>query len=84
MEDALAFVGEDVKVTGFVVLQSRQQRVPPRVGEVLGLVDDNRIEPVAGLELRCQISQLKRQVVFPELYGLLAAQGFVGPFGCSP
>ena len=26
---------------------------------------------MAGLELRCQISHLKRQVVFPELYGLL-------------
>ena len=29
---------------------------------------------MAGLELRCQISHLKRQVVFPELYGLLDLQ----------
>jgi hypothetical protein len=39
---------------------------------------------VAGLELRCQISHLKWQVVFPELHGLLGAHGFVGSFGRSP
>ena len=83
-ENTLTFVGEDVQATGFVVLQSRQQRVPPRVGEILGLVDDDRVEPLAVLELGCQISHLKRQVVLPELHGLLGAQGFVGPFGCSP
>ena len=83
-ENTLTFVGEDVEATGFVVLEGREQRVPPCVGEILRLVDDDRVEPVTGLELRCQISHLKRQVVFPELHGLLGAQGFVGPFGCSP
>jgi hypothetical protein len=51
VEDTLTFVGEDVKATGFVVLQGRDQRVPPCVSEVLGVVDDDRVEPVAGLEL---------------------------------
>jgi hypothetical protein len=48
VEDTLTFVGEDVKATGFVVLEGREQRVLPRVGEVLGLVDDDRVEPGPG------------------------------------
>ena len=37
VEDTLTFVGEDIQATGFVVLQGREKRVPPCVGEVLGL-----------------------------------------------
>ena len=51
VEDALAFVGEDVQAAGLLVLERCEQRIPPRVGEVLGLVDDDRVEPVPGLEL---------------------------------
>ena len=53
------------------------------IENLVGIPDAVPVGGVAGLELRCQISHLKRKVVFPELYGLLGAQGFVGPFGCS-
>ncbi len=39
---------------------------------------------MAGLELRCKLGHLERQVVFPELHGLVGAQRFVGSFGCAP
>ena len=84
VEDALAFVGEHVDAAGLVVLERGEQRVPPGVGEVLGLVDDDRVEPVTRLELRCQVGHLERQVVLPELDGLVVADGFVGTFGCAP
>ena len=67
-ENTLTFIGEDVKTTGFVVLEGREQRIPPCVGEILRLVDDDRVEPVAGVESRCEISHLKRQIVLPELH----------------
>ena len=74
VEDALALVGEDVDAAGLVVLERGEQRVPPGVGEVLRLVDDDRVESVAGLELRCEIGHLEREVVLPELHGLVGAQ----------
>jgi hypothetical protein len=49
VEDTLAFVGEHVDAAGLVVLERREQRVPPSVGEVLGLVDDDGVEPVTRL-----------------------------------
>ena len=42
------------------------------------------VEPVAGLELCCQVGHLERKVVLPELDGLLGAHRFVGAFGCAP
>ena len=41
VEHALTFVGEHVHAAGFVVLERGEQRIPPGVGEVLGLVDDD-------------------------------------------
>ena len=81
VEDALALVGEHVEAAGLVVLERGQQRVPPGVGEVLGLVDDDRVEPVAGLQLCCEIGHLERQVVLPELHGLVTAMASSGPSG---
>ena len=70
VEDALALVGEHVDAAGLFVFQRRQKRIPPRIGEVLGFVDDDRVEPVTGLELRCQFGHVERKVVLPELLGL--------------
>ena len=84
VEDALTLIGEDVQAAGLVVFERGEQRIPPGVGEVLCLVDDDRVESVAGLELRCEVGHLERKVVFPELHGLVGAQRFVGPFGCAP
>ena len=84
VEDALAFIGEDIQATGFVVLEGRQQRIPPGVREVLCLVDDDRVEAMSGLELRCQLGHLERQVVLPELHGLVCPERFVGSFRCAP
>ena len=37
-----------------------------------------------GLEFGCEVGHLQRQVVLPELDGLLGAQRFVGPCGRTP
>ena len=54
VEDALALVAEHVESAGLVVLARGRRRIPPGVGEVLCLVDDDRVDPVTGLELRCE------------------------------
>ena len=74
VEDPLALIGEDIQAAGLVVLEGRQQRIPPGVREVLRLVDDDRVEAMSGLELRCQLGHLERKVVLPELHGLVCAQ----------
>ena len=42
-EDPLALVGEDEQPAVLPVLEPLHQRRPPRVGEVLPLVDDERV-----------------------------------------
>jgi hypothetical protein len=81
---SLAFVGEHVEAAGLVVLECGEQWVPPGVGEVLSLVDDDGVEPVSRLQLCSEFSHLKRKVVFPELGGLVTSKGLIGTLGCAP
>jgi hypothetical protein len=74
VEDALTLIGEHVQAASLVVFERGEQRIPPGVGEVLCLVDDDCVEAVAGFELCCEICHLQREVVFPELPCLLGAQ----------
>ena len=39
---------------------------------------------MTGLQLCCEFSHLERKVVLPEVDGFVIADGFVGPFGCTP
>ena len=84
VEHALAFIGEHVEAAGLVVLECGEERVPPSVGEVLRLVDNDGVEPVTRLQLCCEFSHLERQVLLPELDGLVTSERLVGSFGCAP
>ncbi|BDX32234.1 hypothetical protein TUM20985_27810 [Mycobacterium antarcticum] len=79
-------VAEHVDAALDGVLQRSEQRVPPGVGEVLRLVDDDRVEAVAEVEFGYEIGHLERKVALPELHGLVIAQSLVGPGGphCLP
>lgn len=74
VEHALALVGEDIQTARFIVLERRKQRIPPRVREVLRLVDNDRVESIPRLELRREVGHLEREVMLPESHGLVGAQ----------
>ena len=84
VEHPLALVGEDIQAASLIVLERRKQRIPPRVREVLSLVDNDGVESMTGLELCCKVGHLERKVVLPELHSRLRAQRFVGSFGRAP
>ena len=61
-----------------------EQWVPPAVGEVLGLVDDDGVEALSGRQVGGELEHLLGQVVLEELGGGFGAVGLVGAFGCAP
>jgi hypothetical protein len=66
VEDTLSFVTEDVDTAVDGAFERGKQRVPPCVGEILSVVDDDGIESMTGFELGCEISHLEREFMFPE------------------
>ena len=68
VEDALAFVAEDIDAALDGVLERREQRIPPGVGEVLGFVHEDVPEPeafgVAELEQLDRASARKGALTF--------------------
>ena len=72
-EDPLPLVGEHVEATGLLVPERRQRRGPPQVGEVLGLVDDDRVEEPAVRLPRAEVHHQPGQLDLPEVTVVLAA-----------
>ena len=67
LEEALPLVGEDKDAALLLVLERTQHRRPPGVGEVLRLVDHERVEAPAGRQLGGLLGHQRRQPVLPEL-----------------
>ena len=65
-EHALPLVGVGEQATGLFVAQRPQQRQPPVVGEVLGLVDDDRVEPFRVGQADGPLGHEARQLDLPE------------------
>lgn len=84
VEDALSFVAEHIQTTIVDILQGGQQRVPPRVGEILRFIDDDRVEAMSRRELCCQIGHLEWQIMFPEPDGVVVSQGLVRSLRRTP
>ncbi len=66
-EEPLVLVGEDEDAALLLVAQRTQDRLPPGVGEVLGLVDHHRVEAVTGRQLAGLLGHQPGQSVLPEL-----------------
>ncbi len=77
-EHPLVLVGEDVEPALLLVAQGLQHRAPPRLGEVLRLVDHHGVVALAVGQVGGELPHEPRQLDLPELA--------VGPvaLGCAP
>jgi len=64
-EHTLTFVGEGVQPPRLLVLERCEQGRPPSIGEVLRLVDDDRVEPAPGRLIARERDHLIGQSAFP-------------------
>ena len=78
VEDPLAFVAEHARLPASG-RAARSVAAPTNCRRSHGLVDDDRVEPVAVGQAGRQVLHLGGQVVFEELRGLGGALRFVGP-----
>ncbi|MFC5041017.1 hypothetical protein [Ornithinimicrobium kibberense] len=66
-EEPLVLVGVDVEPALLRVAQRREQGGPPVLGEVLGLVDDDRVELLTLRQPGGQLGHPRRQLLLPEV-----------------
>ena len=77
LEDALTAVAGDEEAAIFAIAERRDDRTPPAVGEVLRLVDDDRIEPLPVEELLGKLCHAGGKFLLPPADGFLGADALV-------
>ena len=84
VEHPLALVDEHVQPAALGIAQRGQHRLPPAVGEVLRLVDDDRVEPLPVGQFGGELEHGGGQIVLEEPRRLLGALVLVGTLRGAP